>query len=93
METKRKRPKTRPRKRWMENLKNDMIQKGLRDDNAQDRKLQGQKIQIPGPGNRMLDMEEGDDYDCHWINKEQLHMCVYLHLKMHTIHNFENENR
>ena len=40
----------------------------------------------------MLDMEEGDDYDCHWINKEQLHMCVYLHLKMHTIHNFENEN-
>lgn len=39
METKRKRPKTRPRKRWMENLENDMIQKGLRDDNAQDRKL------------------------------------------------------
>lgn len=55
-------------------------------------KIIGAKDTNSAPGNKMLGMEEGDDYDCHWINKEQLHMCVYLHLKMHTIYNFENEN-
>ena len=45
------RPRGRPCKRWMENLTKYMMQKGIKDDDVQDRNLCRQKIQILRPGN------------------------------------------
>ena len=52
MEIKGKRPRGRPQKRWMENVKEDMGLAGLRDEDTQRRTYWRSKIQKLQPGNR-----------------------------------------